>query len=350
MCDIMKGRSSAISTGTVKATLVLFFMLLLSLQNSAFSADLQGSKDHQLLKRFGGSSIVGYSVQSFNAYSLQTSTFKKYNTDTGRREFVSPPLVVEGRYTQIWYEAAGETSSLELFRNYLNELKAKGFSILYDSKKDPAATNWSGYLAPYNERKIKTSRSRYLFSAADYSGLCVASARLKKPDGNVYVQLTAVEWNRNDAVYKAEKGAYIAVDIIEEQAMKKNMVVVKADAMKKAIASSGRIALYGIFFDSGKAVIKPASKPVIAEIAKLLKQDPSLVLHVVGHTDNAGGYTFNMGLSRKRALAVVSALARQHGIASSRLIANGVGYLAPVATNTSAAGRAKNRRVELVPR
>jgi len=56
-----------------------------------------------------------------------------------------------------------------------------------------------------------------------------------------------------------------------------------------------------------------------------------------------------MGLFRQRALAVVSALTKQHGIASSRLIANGVGYLAPVATNTSAAGKAKNRRVELVP-
>ncbi len=56
-----------------------------------------------------------------------------------------------------------------------------------------------------------------------------------------------------------------------------------------------------------------------------------------------------MRLSGKWTLAVVSALAGQHGIASSRLIANGVGYLAPVATNTSAAGRAKNRRVELVP-
>ncbi len=346
----MTDRSAAILSGTMKAAFLSLVLLLLFLQNSAFPADLQGAKDHQLLKRFGGSFIVGYSVKSFNAYTLQTSTFKKYNTSTKKREYVSPPPVVEGRHTQIWYEAAGEASSLELFRNYLNELKAKGFSILYDSKKDPAVTTWSGYLAPYGLRKIKTSRSSYVFSAADYSGLCVASARLKKPNGNVYVQLTAVEWDRDDAVYKAKKGAYIAVDIIEEQAMKQNMVVVKAGEMSKAIASSGRIALYGIFFDTGKAVIKQGSKPVIAEIAKLLKQDSSLVLHVVGHTDNVGGYTFNMGLSKKRAAAVVSALTRQYGIAASRLIANGVAYLAPVAPNTSASGRAKNRRVELVPK
>jgi outer membrane protein OmpA-like peptidoglycan-associated protein len=158
-----------------------------------------------------------------------------------------------------------------------------------------------------------------------------------------------LEWAKDEAIYKAKRGAYVAVDIIEVRPMTQNMVVVSADEMSRTIASSGRVALYGIFFDTNKADIQPESKPALDEIAKLLKQEPALKLHVVGHTDNIGGYDLNLALSKRRADAVAAALAKDYGIAPGRLTPNGVAYLAPVATNTTDEGRAKNRRVELVP-
>ena len=79
-----------------------------------------------------------------------------------------------------------------------------------------------------------------------------------------------------------------------------------------------------------------------------MKATPALKLHVVGHTDNAGGLEGNFDLSKRRAGAVKDALVKQYGIAADRLTANGVSYLAPVSTNGTDAGRAKNRRVELV--
>ena len=66
---------------------------------------------------------------------------------------------------------------------------------------------------------------------------------------------------------------------------------------------------------------------------------------VVGHTDNAGDYDYNLSLSKRRAGAVVDALIEDYGIAEARLRSDGVGYLAPAATNTTDAGRALNRRV-----
>jgi outer membrane protein OmpA-like peptidoglycan-associated protein len=131
--------------------------------------------------------------------------------------------------------------------------------------------------------------------------------------------------------------------------MLQKMVTVSADEMSQAIASTGRVSLYGIYFDTNRAEIKPASKPALAEIAKLMKKQPALRLHVVGHTDNTGGYAFNIALSKRRADAVVGALQKEYAISPSRLTANGVAYLAPVAPNTTEAGKAKNRRVELVP-
>ena len=84
------------------------------------------------------------------------------------------------------------------------------------------------------------------------------------------------------------------------------------------------------------------------EIAKLLKQTPSLKLRVVGHTDGTGALDANMKLSQARGEAVVQALVGQYGIATSRLKGYGVGPLAPVASNATEEGRGKNRRVELV--
>jgi outer membrane protein OmpA-like peptidoglycan-associated protein len=314
------------------------------------AADLAGAKDHPLLKRFGGSEIVAYEIKRFDAFDLQTSTFKRYNLETKQREFAGPPLKVEGARTRIWYESAGDTSATELIRNYQNELKSKGFRILYDSTQDPNATMWVNFLAPFAEMNIKTNRSYYIFYAADPKSIRVTSAKLERPEGDVYVYLTAIEWPKDDAIYKAKRGAYVAVDILEVQAMAQNMVVVSADEMSKAIAASGRVALYGILFDSNKADIKPESKPALEEIAKLLKKESDLKLHVVGHTDNVGGYEFNLNLSKRRADAVVAALVKEYGIAANRLTANGVAYLSPIAVNTNEEGRAKNRRVELVPR
>jgi outer membrane protein OmpA-like peptidoglycan-associated protein len=317
---------------------------------TARAADLPGAKDHPLLKRFAGSEIVGYDVKRFDAVELQTATFQQYNFKTKKLEFVKPALHLEGARTQIWYEAVSPASSVELIRNYQNELKAKGFQILYDSAKDPAAGRWVNFLTPFGEGKLETNRSAYVFTAARESGVRVCTARLARPEGDVYVRLTAVDWTEDRPVYKARRGAYIAVDILEVAAMTQHMVVVSADDMARTISASGRVALYGIYFDTDKATIKPESRAALAEIAKLLKQEPKLQLHVVGHTDNTGGFEHNMALSKQRADAVVAALTMDYGVAPGRLASNGVAYLAPVATNATEEGRAKNRRVELVPR
>jgi outer membrane protein OmpA-like peptidoglycan-associated protein len=118
--------------------------------------------------------------------------------------------------------------------------------------------------------------------------------------------------------------------------------------MAKGLGETGHIALYGIYFDTDKAVIKPESAPTLAEIAKLLTGQPELHVFIVGHTDNQGAYDYNMGLSQRRAAAVAAALAKSYSIAPGRMKTAGVGFLSPVGSNTTEQGRALNRRVELV--
>lgn len=333
-----------------KAVLLVAALVALGLPGvDAFAADLPGAKDHPLLKRFGGSEIVGYDFKRFDTYDLQTSTFKTFDLKSNKDEFVKPPLRVEGAITRFWYEAAGDATSTEVARNYLNELKAKGFQILYDSAEDPKAKHWSMFLAPFRSDRRKARVDNWALGFAPDASIHSITAKLERPEGNVYVAVITVRWEADNKDYKVKRGVYASVDVIETTAMKQNMVVASADEMSQSIASLGRVALYGIFFDSDKAEILPKSKPALGEIAKLLQKEPALNLRVVGHTDAVGGMEANLALSRRRAEAVMAALTKQYQVAASRLTSHGVSSLAPLATNGTEDGRAKNRRVELVP-
>jgi outer membrane protein OmpA-like peptidoglycan-associated protein len=137
-------------------------------------------------------------------------------------------------------------------------------------------------------------------------------------------------------------------DLVIRKPLETGMVTVGAAEMAKDIAATGHVALYGIYFDTNSAEVKPESEPTLQEIVKLLKEDSGLKLYVVGHTDNVGGYAYNIGLSQRRAESVVKVLTAKHGIDPTRLRSAGAGLLAPVAPNDTEEGRAKNRRVELV--
>jgi OOP family OmpA-OmpF porin len=145
----------------------------------------------------------------------------------------------------------------------------------------------------------------------------------------------------------ANVGYEYDLTIIEKEAMKQE-VAIDAAAMASSIADNGSVAIYGINFDTAKSDIKPDSEPAIDEIAKLLTNNPALRVGIVGHTDMVGDATSNMRLSQARAQSVIADLIGKHGIAGARLVAFGAGPWAPLASNKTDDGRAKNRRVELV--
>lgn len=104
-------------------------------------------------------------------------------------------------------------------------------------------------------------------------------------------------------------------------------------------------ALQGIQFESGKNVIKKSSYSILDKVVKVMKENPSYNLEINGHTDRQGAAATNLELSQKRSDAVQAYLTKG-GIEASRLTAKGFGETMPVADNATAAGKAKNRRVE----
>ena len=118
--------------------------------------------------------------------------------------------------------------------------------------------------------------------------------------------------------------------------------------LEQKLKESGRAEVYGIYFDFGNATIKPESEPVIREIAALLAKNTSWKLSIEGHTDNIGSDPANLDLSKQRAAAVKDVLVKQHSGDADRLATSGFGHSKPRESNDTLAGRARNRRVELV--
>jgi OmpA-OmpF porin, OOP family len=272
----------------LRIAVALFIALSVTAAAAAPTPDKKGCADHPLIPtRMPGYFIMDCKSNEFDAFDFAVQQGPKH------RE--------EGKLTFITYRVqagTNEQSGIAVVRNYENAItQAGGTVVASDSKR------W-------------------------------VNGKMNVDGREVWVQ--------------AESGGYLVwLRIIEKVPMKQH-IVADAASFANDLTRAGHVAVYGIYFDTGKALVKPESKPALEEVAKLLKSDPNLKLWVVGHTDSVGKVDDNMRLANARADAVAAELVSAHGIAAARLKGYGVGPLAPIAGNEAEEGRSKNRRVELV--
>jgi len=267
-----------------------FLIMLAGIAPLIAQEDVEGSKDPALFTRMPGYHIYRYDDLQFDKYEFRISHEKTQ--------------VVEGHHFFIMYDQNNNVqapSPLQIGRNYINAVKKIGGQLIYE------------YQDPGEDVVLKVVKN----------GMEV--------------------W----AYVSANGSGSYGIHLIEKQAMNQD-VIADANSLANSIKESGKVAVYGIYFDTGKSVLKPESQPTLQEITKLLKADSNLKLYVVGHTDNTGVLGTNMKLSMDRAVAVVNALVSQFSINAARLTACGDGPTSPVASNDNEEGRALNRRVELV--
>ena len=118
--------------------------------------------------------------------------------------------------------------------------------------------------------------------------------------------------------------------------------------MRSKLLTEGKIVSYGIYFDVNSDKVKPESYGALNEIAKVLAENPSVRIQIVGHTDSDGDDAKNLDLSKRRAISVMNELSKNFGIDASRMATDGKGESQPVAPNDSPVNKAKNRRVEFI--
>ncbi len=302
----------------VVGLVVLYAPLGLPAENK----DVPGGVDYAPVGRYEGSVITGYQSAEFDQYTYYTGPVK-------RRGDNSQGEKLEGRLQHVAYQVPQGASQADVFGNFRNKLEGQGFTTVFScSNKECGGTEFAYAVKtlPIPQMVVDPFNYRYLAAQKVSSGTRVSLALLVSEDTHKRVR------------------AHLTV--VEAGELENKMV--DAKQMAAGLGEAGHIALYGIYFDTDKAVIKPESRPTLEEIAKLLGTDPALKIILVGHTDNQGAYDYNMDLSKRRAQAVLERLTGEFGVAAGRLRAAGVGYLAPVASNAAESGRALNRRVELV--
>ncbi len=299
---------------------------------------LEGFAPLEALPVYEGSCLYGAEDAGFSRFELPIGPMK------GRQ--LSEIKPVEGQLQRRLYVAPEGVSALDLFRNYQTGLLAAGFVPLFECFGRACGSNNAllGKLVIYgSERQLRNLgqlSQHALYIDGDEQYMAAVSA-----DGTRHVALYVAQNRKAPISGAASERAAVHLDLVTSAALETRMI--DAAAMAKGLADDGRIALDNVYFDFGTANLSPESAPAIAEMAKLLSNNPALKVQVVGHTDWVGQADANLTLSRQRADAVAAALVGA-GIAANRISAAGVGMLSPRATNTTDAGRALNRRVELV--
>jgi outer membrane protein OmpA-like peptidoglycan-associated protein len=307
------------------AATVSLAAVVLAGPGAPLAQDKIGCRDHPAVSRFKGATILDCRTVEFDEAAFPGATL------TGNvAKDAAAAVKASGKITALTYRVPEGKTAAEVAANYKAALTAAGYGIVseHSGRSGSVAKVLAGPAA-----KGAVQPDRYLL------------ARRQTPQGAVFVSVgTGL-----DQAARTRVG--VDLRVVEERAVKTGQVeVLDAAALRGGIAAAGKVAVYGIHFDTGKAEVKPDSKAQLAEIAKMLAAAPALNVYVVGHTDNQGALAFNQDLSKRRAEAVVAALVRDHKVAPSRLSPAGVGPLAPVASNATEAGRAQNRRTEIVAR
>jgi OmpA-OmpF porin, OOP family len=236
--------------------------------------------------------------------TLFRDAFNLEDTDSGRRTY----------------------SALEFHRNYENAIAALGGKKINETQFTDAIIEGNG------GRDAVEKLMPEMYPGTDYQH---QSYLIRTPQKEYWIHVStgAIPLHGQLAV-------------LERSAMTQSVGFLDAAAMKKEIDAKGRVALY-INFDVDKATLRPDAQPIIEEINKLLGADTALKLSIEGHTDSSGTAERNRELSAQRARSVLGALIGS-GIDPARLASKGFGPDKPIAGNGDEAGRAKNRRVELV--
>lgn len=286
----------------------------------AQNRDIAGARDYPGIGRFSGSVITGYQTKDFDAVRLQAAAFKDGQPTDAR--------TLEGRVTRIAYRTGPGPSILEVSRNFESQLVKAGFEALLACNADDCGG------IPFSEKVDALPIPAMWIDGFDFRYFSGC-----KKEGAAELYAAVLTSKNNDDVYVQLVVATVGV-------MENKMI--DAAEMAKGLGEKGHIAIYGIYFDTDKAIIKPESAPTLAEMAKLLGSQPALTVFIVGHTDSQGSFEHNMTLSQQRADAVAAALATTYKIPRGRMKTAGLGFLAPVGSNATDEGRALNRRVELV--
>ena len=350
------------------------------------ASDARGTDRIMLASGWRSASGDGYTYESERPGNLPQPLRVAFDPDGVQVKRAALQLFVDDFQAPVWgthYVARINGSPVPVLETTLNaldqtgpvgklvtiELLAEQLPLLADGKlevsiDDPGHDVADGFaldfvrllINPKPWRHVGTIRGVAVDKAngASLAGVLVSAGNTRQAttgdDGRFVLEgvpagLAIVSGSHPDYLSATETADLIAGDDVDVR-LELEAAARTSESLGTQLDKQGKVDLYGIYFDTDKATLKEASTAVLEQVHALLDARPQLRLVVAGHTDAEGGDTHNLGLSDRRAAAVVAWLVSQ-GIEAGRLQAEGHGESQPVANNGTAVGRALNRRVEI---
>lgn len=257
-----------------------------------------------------------------------------------------PSRVVEGALERrAWRLDEPGASTLALLTDLRAQLLAEGFEVLFQCETAACGGfdfRYSIDLVPEPHMHVDLGDFRFLAMAR---GDEVLGLMVSRSSASAFVQMTRVG---PAGTLDAAPPATLPPTVPGDTAATPAPGAVPASDVPSLLARGGGVVLEDLRFEAGASALAPGEYPSLVALAGWLAENPERRVALVGHTDAAGGLEMNTAISRKRAEAVRNALIGDYGVPAAQVTAEGVGFLAPRATNATDEGRALNRRVEAV--
>ncbi len=267
--------------------------------------------------------------EAFSTYFLPTSPF-------GEAEFVG--VVAEGAVSQkSWRVGAGALTTMQILEPLREQLVAAGYETLFECEAQICGGfdfRFNIDVLPEPDMHVNLGDFRYLAARKDGEVPEYAALIVSRSDNAGFVQLTRIGAPNATEVTASTKAPVVPI--------------IETGAIGERLRGHGHATLDDLVFKTGSSELGDETFSSLADLAEFLRANPSLKVTLVGHTDAEGALEVNIALSRKRASAVVTRLVERHSIDRAQISFDGVGYLAPRATNLTPEGRTQNRRVEVI--
>jgi OOP family OmpA-OmpF porin len=298
--------------------------------------DVPGSHDLSLLPRYQDARIVSYDQADDEEASLPEGRFQNFGFAGTRK--------LEGRVTRIAYAYPRMLSTIEVMNHYRDVLEGAGFTVAFACAGAEGCGGFNfGELLTQSMVEAHSGEEGNLiidFLHPVGNDIRYVLATLERPEGRITLALAVARH------VGSQPGMF--VEAVEQKPEAMATPVASAVRIASALRVQGRIALYNIHFADDRATMRPDSRAVLEQVSAMLHATPAMKLIIVGHSDASGTLAHGMELTAARAQAVVQSLVKNWKVSVAQVTSIGIGPVSPLASNANEAGRALNRRIELV--
>ncbi len=334
-----------VSNQLQKLTFLFAALILLSsasslvAQDEPRTADKPGCADYENISRYKGAVIQDCFATDHDKFVMGLAApIEKNFREHGK--YFAKYMDLEGKIIRIQYLVDKAEGIDKVAANYLDALKGASYNILCNVSNE----TWPFFNEDYygGDNPINNIRKYGFYLPSGNRGYhYITASSINKNQNDVFISLFISYGNDFGKEF-----ILVTEEIVEVNPVETGLVT--AMNIENMIELNGHISVYGIHFETNKFDILPASAIQLKEIAEFLKSHPEKKYGIVGHTDNTGNFDSNQVLSEQRANAVVDALVGEYGVNPEQLTGTGVSSLAPVTSNSTDQGKARNRRVEII--